>query len=55
MGCGYLLLIFTKGPQRLIKLEIFALVLALAALFHDFDHLGFTNAFLVVMSHSITL
>jgi hypothetical protein len=35
------------------ELEIFAL--AFVALCHDFDHLGFTNAFLVVVNDSIAL
>jgi hypothetical protein len=55
VDCEYLLFIFTKGAQRLIKLEIFAFVLVLAALCHDFDRLGFTNAFLVVANDFITL
>ncbi len=53
MGCKYLLLTFTKGAQKLNELEIFALVLV--ALCHDFDCIGFTNAFLVVTNDFITL
>ncbi len=53
MGYKYLLFIFIEGAQRLNELEIFALVLI--ALCHDFDHLGFTNAFLVVANDFITL
>ncbi len=51
MDCKYLLFILTKGAQRLNELEIFTL--AIATLCHDFDHLGFTNAFLVVANDSI--
>jgi hypothetical protein len=53
VGCRYLLLTFTKGAQRLNELEIFAL--ALTTLCHDFDCLGFTNAFLVVTNDFIIL
>jgi hypothetical protein len=53
VGCKYLLFTFIEGAQRLNELEIFALVLV--ALCHDLDHLGFTNAFLVVANDSIAL
>jgi hypothetical protein len=49
----YLLLTLTEGAQRLNELEIFAL--ALAALCHDVDHPGLTNAFLVAASDPIAL
>jgi hypothetical protein len=51
VGCRYLLLTFTEGAQRLNELEIF--VLAFATLCHDFDCLGFTNAFIIVMNDFI--
>lgn len=53
MVCRYLMLTLTEGAQRLNKLEIFAL--ALAALCHDVDHPGLTNAFLVAASDPIAL
>jgi len=53
VGCRYLLLTLTEGAQRLNELEIFAL--ALAALCHDVDHPGLTNAFLVAASDPIAL
>lgn len=53
MVCRYLMLTLSEGAQRLNKLEIFAL--ALAALCHDVDHPGLTNAFLVAASDPIAL
>jgi hypothetical protein len=53
VGCKYLLSILTNGVKRLNEFEIFVLVLA--TLCHDFDHLDFTNAFIVVVSDSIAL
>jgi hypothetical protein len=49
----YLMLTLTEGAQRLNQLEIFAV--ALAAICHDVDHPGLTNAFLVAASDPIAL
>ena len=47
------MLTLTEGAQRLNQLEIFAV--ALAAVCHDVDHPGLTNAFLVAASDPIAL
>jgi len=47
------MLTLTEGAQRLNQLEIFAVTLA--AVCHDVDHPGLTNAFLVAASDPIAL
>lgn len=49
----YLILTLAEGAQRLNQMEIFAV--ALAAVCHDVDHPGLTNAFLVAASDPISL